>query len=104
MVGKDVLGHHLSGVNFIKLLQVQVTSVAIVLGSENNSYTCKYTCKSFIRYGYDTHTLAKGFSYSKFAAVNFYSGKLYQGDWWLHVNLFTTVDFRFHAIIFPGNT
>ena len=22
----------------------------------------------------------------------------------LHVNLFTTVDFRFHAIIFPGST
>ena len=28
------------GVNLIKLLQVLFTSVAIVLGSENNRYTC----------------------------------------------------------------
>ena len=33
--------------------------------------------------------------------VNFYADKLYQGD---VVNLFTTADFRFHAIIFTGNT
>ena len=80
---------------------MQVTSVAIVLGSEKK--TLVNTHIKFLL-GTVTHTLAKGFSHGKFAAVNFYSGKLYQGDWWLHVNLFTTVDFRFHAIIFPGNT
>lgn len=33
--------------------------------------------------------------------VDVYADKLYQGD---VVNLFTTADFRFHAIIFTGNT
>ena len=54
------------------------------------------------RCGYTHH--GKRLSRSKFLAVNFYSDKLYQGELWLHVNLFTTVDFHFHAIIFPGNT
>ena len=30
--------------------------------------------------GEATHTTVKGLSRGKFAAVNFYSGKLYQGD------------------------
>ena len=33
--------NHRPVVNLIKLLQVYFTSVAIVLGSENDSYTCK---------------------------------------------------------------
>ena len=33
------------GVNLIKLLQVLFTSLAIVIGSENNSYTCKVLLK-----------------------------------------------------------
>ena len=33
--------------------------------------------------------------------VDVYTDKLYQGD---VVNLFTTADFRFHAIMFTGNT
>ena len=48
--------------------------------------------------------MVKGLYRSKFAAVDFYSGKLCQGDLRLHVNLFTKVNFRFHAIIFPGNS
>ena len=48
--------------------------------------------------------MGKRLSRGKFAAINFCSGKLYQGDLRLHVNLLTTVDFRFHAIIFLGNT
>ena len=48
--------------------------------------------------------MVKGLSRGLFAAVNFYSGKLYQGHLQLHVNVFTTVDFRFHTIIFLGNT
>ena len=51
-----------------------------------------------------THTMEKGLSRCKFAAVNFYSGLLFQGDLRLYVTLFTSVEFRFHAIIFPGNT
>ena len=51
-----------------------------------------------------THTMVKGLSRCKFAAVNFYSGLLFQGDLRLYVTLFTSVEFRFHAIIFPGNT
>ena len=51
-----------------------------------------------------THTMVKGLSRCKFPAVNFYSGLLFQGDLRLYVTLFTSVEFRFHAIIFPGNT
>ena len=51
-----------------------------------------------------THTMVKGLSRCKFAAVNFYSGLLFQGDLRLYVILFTSVEFRFHAIIFRGNT
>ena len=54
--------------------------------------------------GEASHTTVKGLSRCKFGTVDFYSGKLYQGDLRLHVNLFTTVNFCFHAIIFPGNT
>ena len=55
--------------------------------------------------GVVTHTMVKGLSCGKFAVVNIYLGKLYQGDLRLHVNLFTMVDFHLHAIIiFPGNT
>ena len=35
--------------------------------------------------------MVKGFSRGKFATVDFYFGKLYQGDLRLHVNLCTTV-------------
>ena len=35
------------GVNLIKLLQVKFTSVAIVLESQNNSYTCEFHLKKF---------------------------------------------------------
>ena len=38
-----------------------------------------------------THTMVKGLSRGKFAVVNFYSGKLHQDDFQLHLNLFTTV-------------
>ena len=48
--------------------------------------------------------MVKSLYRGKFAAVDCYSGKLYQGDLRLHVNLFAKVDFRFHAIILPGNS
>ena len=55
--------------------------------------------------GVVTHTMVKDLSCGKFAVVNIYLGKLYQGDLRLHVNLFTMVDFHLHAIIiFPGNS
>ena len=39
-----------SGLNLIKFLHVQFTTVAIVLESENNSYTCKlHVFKSFVK-------------------------------------------------------
>ena len=45
--------------------------------------------------------MVKCLSCGTFAAVKFYSGKLYQGDLRLHVNLFNTVDSCFNSIIFP---
>ena len=48
--------------------------------------------------------MVKGLFRGEFAAEKFLLGILYRGDMRLHVNLFTTVDFRFHAIIFPGST
>lgn len=49
--------------------------------------------------------MVKGLYRSKFAAVDFYSGKLCQGDLRLHINLFTMVDLHLHTIIIcPGNT
>ena len=48
--------------------------------------------------------MIKSFSRGKFAALSFYSGKLYRGDLRLHVNIFSTVGFRVYAIIFPGDT
>ena len=50
-----------------------------------------------------THTMEKGLSRRKFAAVNFYSGLLFQGDLRLCVILFTSVEFRaFSRYYFPG--
>ena len=51
-----------------------------------------------------THSVVKGLSRGKFAAVNFYSGTLPRCFAVIGTHFtFTTVDFRFHAIIFPGN-
>ena len=60
---------YLPEINFIKRLQVEVTSVAIVKGLKAIPTLVNYTCKVLL--GAVKHTMGKGLSRGKFAAINF---------------------------------